>query len=83
LLLDSDLGVSWFCEQCPDYETCSHTGSKIYTVSQLVIDFMFEIENGFKRYYWEGSLYDQPLWFMQMLRLAQKTWNDIRKKAKK
>lgn len=44
---------------------------------------MFEIENGFKRYYWEGSLYDQPLWFMQMLRLAQKTWNDIRKKAKK
>lgn len=45
---------------------------------------MIEIDNGFNRYYWEGSFSEQPIWFVTMLRTAQNVWNTIRKeKAKK
>jgi len=53
-------------------------------VSDLVIDFVAEIESGFNQYYWKGSFVDQPVWFMKMLRIAQNELSNLRKeKAKK
>jgi len=82
-LIDGYAGRFTFCQYCEQNRHCLHKYRKILWTSQLIIDFVYEIEGGFKKYIWEGNLYNQPIWFMQMLRIAQKELYKIRSEGKK
>lgn len=40
---------------------------------------MYEIERGFNQYLWKGNYREQPEWFINGLRRAQKTMIECRK----
>jgi|APSaa5957512622_1039677.scaffolds.fasta_scaffold07363_11 hypothetical protein len=75
-------GEFQFCQHCENESRCGKHYRKILWSVQIVIDFAYEIEGGFKNYVWNGNLYDQPIWFMQMLRIAQNEIMRIRAERK-
>ena len=79
LLLEGYAGEHAFCRDCKEYETCNHKGQKILRTSRLILEYLYAGETKV----WDGSLWDQPDWFLELLSIAQKVLNGNRKSKNK
>jgi len=77
-LIRSEAGELSFCKECSEYDTCDHNGQRVYQCNIDIIDFVNEIDSGFKMYIWEGNYREQPAWWYKLLKTCQNTIAEIR-----
>ena len=78
-LISGYAGEYTFCRNCESENICNKKGQKVLRCVNVIIDFLYANESKV----WQGSIYDQPEWFMELLNYGRNIQNKTRNEKMK